>query len=90
MDATTVGIGVTVAAVLLVTVAVLFAVSRLFRKVEQAVCRTRVAESASRSALRARASARVCLRPPTRSPTCSSWPNCVARSPPDRPPAGPS
>ncbi|GHE63103.1 flotillin family protein [Streptomyces capitiformicae] len=35
MDATSVGIGVTVAAVLLVTVAVLFAVSRLFRKVEQ-------------------------------------------------------
>ncbi|MFG2523505.1 flotillin family protein [Streptomyces sp. NPDC048527] len=35
MDSTTVGIGVTVAAVLLVTVAVLFVVSRLFRKVEQ-------------------------------------------------------
>ncbi|MER5209347.1 flotillin family protein [Streptomyces sp. NPDC002838] len=35
MDATTVGIGVTVAAVLLVMVAVLFVVSRLFRKVEQ-------------------------------------------------------
>ncbi|MFE9649153.1 flotillin family protein [Streptomyces sp. NPDC006365] len=35
MDATTAGIGVTVAAVLLVTVAVLFVVSRLFRKVEQ-------------------------------------------------------
>ncbi|MEU0118840.1 flotillin family protein [Streptomyces bobili] len=35
MDATTVGIGVTVAAALLLTVAVLFVVSRLFRKVEQ-------------------------------------------------------
>jgi uncharacterized membrane protein YqiK len=35
MDATTLGIGVTAVAVLLVTVAVLFVVSRLFRKVEQ-------------------------------------------------------
>ncbi|MEU6379316.1 flotillin family protein [Streptomyces sp. NPDC046909] len=35
MDATTVGVAVSVAAVLLVTTAVLFVVSRLFRKVEQ-------------------------------------------------------
>ncbi|SDJ56487.1 SPFH domain-containing protein [Streptomyces indicus] len=35
MDATTVGIGLSAAAVLLVTLAVLFALSRLFRKVEQ-------------------------------------------------------
>ncbi|MCX4855064.1 flotillin family protein [Streptomyces canus] len=35
MDATAMGIGATVAAVLLVTVAILFVVARLFRKVEQ-------------------------------------------------------